>query len=501
MLANPPVSLGAMVGNPPPGGTMGGSRAEGVFFGTAYTLVPGIPFGITKASSTDAVLVVGSQSASWTPAGSLTTPSLFTFAACDDAPGTPLRLCAASGASVVVVKGGAGGREMTLPPAGPPGCDAPASWGVMLFVDPLLHVPYGTVLLYQDPGTGSQWFLNASSGALTPAAGVLEFNNPPGFVGLLSSAGVSGPGASTAATRLVLPTGAAAVCAAAAHVDCWAPTAAGCPFQLPACAMGDTNTGAYFCGNRACSSRPTATEVQHATAFLTGTCAAQHSSGCLPVAGTAIPATCSGWSQREYESACAAACSIVGPDACDAAMNAYCAANPSAPDCACIQVRTNPLQLASFGGRSYPQYACHLVQDVGVSTSTQLRPECWWPTCAQNSKALKLSTLTDPQKRPLQCPPQWTQCATYVSQATRGNPDIQVQIQNACTSPPGVPADPPMPPCSELLAAPRSAPRSAPQMTRGAVVAIVTAAAVLLAGLVGVGAVAVLVASVRRQNV
>jgi len=392
----PPVLLTAMIGNPPVGygnNIAGGcSRRNGVYENSTSALVPGVPFYIMDATR-KSQLVSASNKFTWSsgdvPAASFTLDDsgfLMGYVAKASGPVVP------SGNTLVKSDGA---------PAG--------SWGVFLnYGDGL---PRNVALVYQD-STGA---VNAfGPNGLVP----VSLFDPVGFANIGANACV-----------LRLPDGCAA--RAAGTVNCWAFARAGCTSGADVCTLNGTDAGFRLCASECAMSA--AAEEKARAVFIDTVCAEEGYTSCAPVAGVAIT-PCTGWKSTAFGAACTLACAGT-PGKCDRAKKAFCAARPDDPQCACLNVLTNPLKVPEQGGYSFAEFMCQLQGEYGVSNTSNLVPECWWPTCRLQDGAL---VTTDAVNHEF-CN-SYAGCVTILENVDK---DIKRNITDKCTAPGG-----PLPACA-----------------------------------------------------
>ena len=193
-------------------------------------------------------------------------------------------------------------------------------------------------------------------------------------------------------------------------LSCFQETTVGCPGASTGdnatCLLLDTNYGALVCGSGV---TPDAPPDAAALQSVISACAANVYSSCAPLDGAPL-ASCTGWHALATQTVCAEAC-LYAPGACDEAKLAYCAAHPNVPECACLNLASNPTPAAAYG-KSYAEYVCGMEAQHGINPETEYHGQCWWPLCdADGGGALTLSTTQTSSV----CPSTIAECYTLLA--------------------------------------------------------------------------------------
>ena len=190
-------------------------------------------------------------------------------------------------------------------------------------------------------------------------------------------------------------------------LNCFAVNTIGCPggeSGNASCFFLDTQIGSLMCG----ATTPTSLQDSSDLAAVIQSCSSMVSSSCAMLDGTVLN-SCTGWSALGSQTLCAEACNYA-PATCDAAKKLYCIANPDVPECACLNLNSNPTPASTYG-RSYAQYVCDMERDLGINPQTQYHGQCWWPLCDAQGGALTLSNTHSSSA----CPKEIAECYTLLA--------------------------------------------------------------------------------------
>jgi hypothetical protein len=188
--------------------------------------------------------------------------------------------------------------------------------------------------------------------------------------------------------------------------QCWELSYAGCPFDGPVCTVGQTKPGSLLCPDN-CAPPPESAlppgAVSGITNFLQNTCGilapASASWPCADIAGAKSNA-CSGFKQSLLRFPCERygkfADSYKYPSTVfpnlqyssfsDILKINICNVNSpvTTPECSCLHINENSLQVPSRNNLSFNQFNCQLLNkfsDIPDSGYIDTYPTCWWPTC------------------------------------------------------------------------------------------------------------------------
>lgn len=444
-----PATLGldsTVFGTPPPPPALSSSNIGGLFAGSSFPLVTGVGFTISGASNQQLTWTSGSV-IQWSPPPTSPDSFTFSFQSCGPVPNwqilcgldltkglRPVEAAQTTGAlslsSAVTVCGGGVCPWGALQVWG--GAQQPFSPGVVVVTN---TAPIGG---------GGVSLLCGNSPVVQLLPSVASLTIAPGFVTFTAA---SPPPPCTFDLLGKLPC-AAAKCAQTAA--CYDVTVFGCPGGRASCTVGETDAG-----RAQCWPIPTAapcTALDAVSSFLQSTCAhvwkAEDVGGCRAVAGTPV-SQCTGWNSGTFGPACSMACQQVSGLAkspafanltgaadwtatpCDKMLNTVCSLNPDLPDCSCVNVRHSTFPVPSKGNQTYPQFVCSMGNAGVADYSTDLHPECWWPTCAPQGGAVLPSGLAKDRGTSSACGA-YNQCVTLFAnidvEKTEGAKDVAKAI-------------------------------------------------------------------------
>ncbi len=383
-----------------------------------YTLVPAVPFQILNADGDKYLQLVSTKSA-FKLVFQKKPGTIYCFQ-----PSIPghYQLCALSTTKWVPLQLASNGEVTTASIDKISG-----QWGILQNYNPSIGDADGVMLFTTNGTSQANVVVNASD---TVSMLPLTTANVLGWPSAFAQPGAGIPKKTSAIFRLQLlsPTVYIAL-RDASVINCWDITALGCDPGSIMCTIGSTNTGAYACNGTSNKDK----SAQQS--FVQNKCGALMTGRCGNVAGAPAASSCSGFKQTDLIGDCEAACTSLNTAGdtvtCDKAKTDFCQAHPDLPDCACLNVYTNPLKLPLEGNLSYPEYACYLQQKYKISPNTELHPKCWWKACDNNPLVGALTS--DTLRADVPCPDTLTECITLISNINQeGEGSVGIRIDSSC---------------------------------------------------------------------